>query len=339
MKLNLPKRFGQRDPAWRDRKLGTSTVTTIGSHGCLLTCVAAVCCYHGKDTDPARLNDALVKVKGFYRGNLLVFGAVTEVYPDILVDWSRYIECGDVPAPLEVIYRALDEGYVPLLKVDASPAPGLQEHWVKAIGYDDATKELLIYDPYDHAEYWFTAKYGNPQKRIYKIVVYKGPVVVQEDNYEVVYKGQVVATYERNPIDTIEQLNRELEGARTNLAQEIQNGAALQAALMQQEKDNAELMARLREVERERDSAKTELREVQGWAKDILGIDRCTAEGFRAVKRALESLRNDFATLAAEKESLKKENESLKGQSGFTVLLKIGRYFLAQKEGGGEDAQ
>ncbi|MBC7239930.1 MAG: hypothetical protein H5T71_07520, partial [Chloroflexi bacterium] len=197
-----------------------------------------------------------MKKKGFHRGNLLVFGAVSDIYPDIAVDWTRYIECADVPAPLQVIYDALDEGYIPLLKVDASPAAGLQEHWVKAIGYDDTTKELLIYDPYGNAEYWFVAKYGNPEKQIYKIVVYRGPVMVKEESYAVVYKGQVLATYERNPLDALEQLNRELEGARTNLAQEIQNGAALQAALAQQEKDNAEIMARLRAVEKERDDAK-----------------------------------------------------------------------------------
>lgn len=339
MKLNLPKRFGQRDPAWRDKNLGTSTTTTIGSHGCLLTCVAAVCCHHGKDTDPARLNEALVKKNGFYRGNLLVFGAVSDIYPDITVDWTRYIECPDAPAPLQVIYDALDEGYIPLLKVDASPAPGVQEHWVKAIGYDDTTKELLIYDPYDNAEYWFVAKYGNPEKNIYKIVVYKGPVVIKEENYAVVYKGQVLATYERNPLDTIDQLSRELEGARTNLAQEIQNGAALQAALTQQEKDNADLLARLREVEKERDDAKTELREVQGWAKDILGIEECTAEGFRAVKRALHGLQSENSTLTSENEKLKEELALLQALSDYDVLWRFGRYFLAQSREGGEDAE
>lgn len=338
MKLSLPKRFGQRDPAWRGKPLGTSTTATIGSHGCLLTCVAAVCCYHGKDTDPARLNDELVKRKGFYRGSLLVFGAVSDIYPDIAVDWSRYIECPDAPAPLQAIYDALDEGYIPLLKVDASPAPGLQEHWVKAIGYDDATKELLVYDPYDNAEYWFTAKYGNPERNIYKIVVYKGPVIVKEEHYAIVYKGQVLATYERNPLDALEQLNRELEGARTNLAQEIQNGAALQAALAQQEKDNAEIMASLRRAERERDDAKAELREVRGWAKDILGIEPCTAEEFRAVKRGVESLRSEVSALLAENKALKGELALREALDDYDVLWRWGRYFVGKRRKGGEDA-
>jgi len=175
MKIHLPKIFGQKDSPWGSKPLGTST-TTIASSGCLLTDVAMLLCYHGKDTDPGRLNDALIPVKGFSQGNRLVYGAITDLYPDVVVDWNRYIECADIPAPLEVIRKTLDEGLLPLLKVDASPVAGLQEHWVLAIGYDDATKELLIFDPWDKAEYWFSAKYGDPSRLIYKIVVYKAPL-------------------------------------------------------------------------------------------------------------------------------------------------------------------
>ena len=319
MKLKLPRVFGQKESAWKDKKLGTSTVTTIGSNGCLLSDIASVCCYHDKDTDPARLNDNLVKKNGFYQGNRLIYGTISDIYPDITVDWTRYIDCPDTPAPLDVIYQTLNEGLIPLLKVDASPTAGLQEHWIKAIGYDDTTREFLVFDPWDKAEYWFRAKYGDPATKIFKIVVYKGPVVVEEEHYTVNYKGQVLATYETNPIDKISQLDKELQGCRENLAQEIQNNATLQASLTQQEKDNAELITARQAVEKERDNAKSELKEVQGWAKDILGIEPCVASNFRAVSRALQRLTDENNDL---KEKLEQVEQKYK------VLFRVGKYYI-----------
>jgi len=324
MKLILPKVFGQREPPWKDKKLGTSTVTTIGSHGCLLTSVSMVCCYHGKDTDPLRLNDDLVRVKGFYQGNLLVYGSVTDIYPEITVDWARFIDCAEVPAPLDTIYKTLDEGLVPILKVDSSPASGLQEHWVIAIGYDDTTKELIVFDPWDKAEYFFTAKYGDPKTKIYRIVVYKGPITVMEETYSVVYKGQTLATYERNPIDQIETLNKELEGAKTNLSQEIQNNAALQAALTNQEKDNAELLSHIREVERQRDDATADLKEIKGFGHDLLGIDIMAVSEMRSLSKSLQELT-----------AIKKEYEDYK--KAYEVLINIGKFFLGRRNDGKGD--
>ena len=50
--------YSQRDPGWKDEKLGTSSKTTIGAAGCVLTCMAM--CYHAwgyRDLNPKRLNE------------------------------------------------------------------------------------------------------------------------------------------------------------------------------------------------------------------------------------------------------------------------------------------
>lgn len=151
------------------------------------------------------------------------------------------------------------------------------------------------------------------------------PVVVEESDYSVVFKGQVLYKYERNPQDTINELNKELEGARTSLAQEIQNTSTLSAALTTQEQDNATLLASLRRIETERDNVKVELKEVKGFAKDILGIDECSAEGFRAVSEALQ-------TATASNMVCQTDLKTLKDQSSYEIRWKLGKYFLAKRK-------
>ena len=118
MKLKGLTYFNQNDPEWKNTKLGTSTVSTIGSHGCLECDVASVCTYYGKDTNPLRLNSDLVSKKGFVNGSYLVYGAVTDVYPDITVDWNNYIDCSTIPAPLDKIDKILESRRPVIVKVD-----------------------------------------------------------------------------------------------------------------------------------------------------------------------------------------------------------------------------
>jgi hypothetical protein len=62
--------YGQRDPRWRDEKLGTSNVT-IGGFGCAVTSAAMLCEYVGVKVNPSQLNTWLIENNGFSKGNLL----------------------------------------------------------------------------------------------------------------------------------------------------------------------------------------------------------------------------------------------------------------------------
>ena len=64
MKLNI-KTWGQRDPLWADKKLGTSTTTTIGQAGCLLVCHSILLSYYGHDFHPDDLNE-FYKTRGVF---------------------------------------------------------------------------------------------------------------------------------------------------------------------------------------------------------------------------------------------------------------------------------
>lgn len=319
MKLNIEP-LSQKDSRWRYKKLGTSTVT-LGTSGCVLTCLSMLCTYYKHPVFPDQLNDMLVNINGFANQNLMKWEVLTLLFPDI--HWDQRLDCPNTPAPLDIVDDYLGQSKPVVALVDFDPnTPDLQQHFVLVIGKDN--NDYFINDPWTGETYFLSAKYGEPAKAICGLRLYSGPVVVQEEHYQVVYKGQVLASYERNPIDTIDTLDKKLEGARTNLAQEIQNNTALQAILTQQEKDNADLLAHLRDVEKSRDEAIADLRQVEGLAHDILGIEECTADGFRAVKEAVKGLTGRVSEL----------EEQLKlTQNEYQVVARLGRYLVVKKDG------
>lgn len=181
MKLKVPN-LSQNDKKWKRKKLGTSTICTLGSDGCLLCCATAICNYHGKTITPDQLNDKLVKVKGFYQGALLVYSAVTKVFPDITFDWDVWEkgECSDKPAPLGLIDEILASNRVPIVKVDYNPSTSkIEEHWVCIIGRDEVGSYLIM-DPIDGTTQYFQARYKDPSRYIFRIVCYSGKIPTTE---------------------------------------------------------------------------------------------------------------------------------------------------------------
>lgn len=148
--------------AWASEKLGTSSVT-IGAYGCLITAVASLCKFYGKDTNPSKLNKDLITVNGYESGNLLRYDAVTTIYPDIVVDWNNFLSS---PSNA-VIDAALLKGKPVIVQVDYNTVtPALEQHWVNIIGKDSTG--YLIADPIDGV-IAYLSRYGN---KAYRMVVY-----------------------------------------------------------------------------------------------------------------------------------------------------------------------
>lgn len=262
------KPLSQRDEKWASKKLGTSTVNTIGSHGCLLTCATMVCNYFGKNTDPARLNDEMVRVKGFYNGSLWVWGKLSEVYPDILFDWDVYNKghCADVPAPLDLIDSLLAEKIPVIVKVDFNPGGELNEHWVLIVGKDEAGS-YLINDPWTGETYFFQSKYQDPARYIFQICAYRGPI--PQDKYQLLKGGVVLKEYEFNPEDKISDLEDKISSLNEELAKTRLEVNSLREALETQERDNADLSNQLQQARNERDNAIIQLKEAQKKAEEL----------------------------------------------------------------------
>jgi hypothetical protein len=279
MKLVLPRVFSQRDPLWKDKKLGTSTVSTIGAYGCLLSCAATACCYFKKDTNPAQLNDEMVKHKGFYNGSYWVWGGLTDIYPDIKFDWDVYSEgtCPDKPAPLELIDKLLAEKIPVFVQVDFTPGGSVQEHWVLVKGKEG---DYIVQDPWPNPseEYFFTARYGDPLRYILAIRAYRGPI-----------------TYEPTDADKISDLETKLQSVNEELAKARLENNSLRDSLTDQERDNKDLATQLSTGRGERDQAVVEKKFAEEQLVDTLSKVANLEKSIVVLEKENRELSDDLA--------------------------------------------
>jgi uncharacterized protein YgiM (DUF1202 family) len=151
-------RYSQRDPQWKDDKLGNSSLT-LGTSGCAVAAVAMLLSGYGCNETPGSLNSWL-KSHGGFIGAAIVWGAITARYPKI--KFANIILCRDSDAPLAAIDASIAAGQPVLVEVDSSPAAGLQTHWV--VLYAKQGADYLMLDPWpfpsDTGETLLTPRYS-----------------------------------------------------------------------------------------------------------------------------------------------------------------------------------
>jgi len=131
--------YSQRDVRWKDHPLGTRS--TIGAHGCLMTCAAMVCNKFGHMENPLELNDWLTSHGGYLDGNLFLWAKIEELYPDMKFSGFVYN-----PTTAQ-IREAILAGTLPILHVDFDDStPLIEMHWVTGIGV--TATDVLIADPW-----------------------------------------------------------------------------------------------------------------------------------------------------------------------------------------------
>lgn len=143
MSFNLVN-YSQQDPAWKSVKIGKSN-ETIGHVGCALTSIAMLVSGHGYPETPKTLN-AKLKARGGYVDAAIIWGAVTEIYPQIV--YRSLVLCRDTAAPLAQIDASIAKGQPVLVEVDSSPKAGLQTHWVAL--YKKQGDDYLMLDPWPY---------------------------------------------------------------------------------------------------------------------------------------------------------------------------------------------
>lgn len=155
--------LSQRDPRWASDKLGNSNLT-IGSHGCLVTCLAMAV-----GVTPAEFNRRLREVGGF-TGALVYWKMVEVAYPQL--DYYKFIDCRYVPAPLNEIDAMLALGVPVEVQVDFEPeTAAVEQHWILIIG--KAGDDYIANDPWTGERISFCEKYGEPARWIFRIVAYR----------------------------------------------------------------------------------------------------------------------------------------------------------------------
>lgn len=175
MRINLLKIYNQLDPQWKDKRFGTSA--TIGQYGCLVSCIAMICQYYGKDETPASLVD---KVR--FSGNLWVWRELERIYPDI--KWQGLVNTPDplTKQQMDFIRERINEGYPVILQIDVIPSTSrLDEHWVLAVDYNG--DDFMIVNPWGGTTHPITSYGEQPQRIIYAYTWYKGNPSQQAGNY------------------------------------------------------------------------------------------------------------------------------------------------------------
>ncbi len=128
------QKLSQRDNRWSGQKLGFSTTTTIGSHGCTITCVAMLA-----GLTPDDVNNRLKAVNGYANTNLIIWTKIKEAISWLEFEWRGYSYENDR------VTSAISKNGGCLVEVDGTPIGGTK-HWVIYIG-----NQKLI-DPWDGME-------------------------------------------------------------------------------------------------------------------------------------------------------------------------------------------
>jgi SH3-like domain-containing protein len=137
----------QNDPRWENTIMGFGKTETIGKLGCLLTSMTMVGNYFGGSETAVSFNDKMKQNNGFQGPWVRAF-RISSVFPN--VSYQKRIECDNQDAPLDEVDAALEGGSLPVVRVDYSPAPGVQGHWVvlhKKVGND-----YEMWDPHKSPE-------------------------------------------------------------------------------------------------------------------------------------------------------------------------------------------
>ena len=162
--------YSQRDIRWRFINVGTWQ-KNIGQVGCLLTCFAQLLTNYGIRINPGQLNQVFTMLRIYIDGNLLPDNAIARAWPD----YAEHV--GSYYPTIDLLALERKPGEEIILKIDASPSPGEQRHFVllKSVLVDKyaKTKEVVIADPLGGWVGDFSKRYGDPRENIIRVVKYR----------------------------------------------------------------------------------------------------------------------------------------------------------------------
>jgi len=129
--------YSQIDPRWRNIRLGYSNLT-IGSHGCVVCCLAMLLSSIGYVVDPPKVNEDMRRAKAFLAGTgRAIWAKVSQAYPLLQYKYQIWYsrtpderKIGELADNLPVLTEILLRG---------------QPHWVLTVRRDIAG--LLVHDP------------------------------------------------------------------------------------------------------------------------------------------------------------------------------------------------
>ena len=258
--------LSQRDPRWKDVKIGNST-SSIGSYGCLITSLAM---YVGKT--PIDVNDIL-KNGGGYQNDLFVWSKCTLLGLNQTYASPKYTSSAFPKSQIDVLCKSLDAGYPALAEIDFNPATdGEEMHFILITRRDGDT--IYAADPWTGTEINLDV-YGGASRAIICIHIYDKKIELVELNEPTEDEKRalsIIKTFKENT-EKIKEGNfegaanaavgsfRELEGAKTVIStlNSFRDGVARQVGV-EGETDTSRIVTKLSETIKESDLAQKEAR-------------------------------------------------------------------------------
>jgi hypothetical protein len=151
--MNVPV-LSQHDPRWAHQRLGTVTSTTIGSHGCLITCITmANQGFGGSEGMPNNVDDLFTAHGGYANGNLVIWGQIQRLLAN--VGHVRAVATPTTPANVAELNAWLDQSNLAILEVRWHGQPSLM-HFVLAVGHNG--NDVIVNDPETGRQVPFSSK-------------------------------------------------------------------------------------------------------------------------------------------------------------------------------------
>ena len=159
--------YSQIDPRWRNVVLGESRTLTLGTHGCVVCCLAMLLNGIGYNVNPINVNEDMRRARAFLPGTgRAIWARVANAYP--LIKYAYQVFYDKRAADIKFIGSLAD-----LLPVLVELVLNNQDvHWVLAVRRD--VNGLLVHDPLlppanQKRDYLHVLR---PNARIRRIVVY-----------------------------------------------------------------------------------------------------------------------------------------------------------------------
>ena len=324
MKIQLPKKYSQNDPSWKNKTQGTKG--TIGAYGCLITDVAMMLCLYGHDETPATLNDKLKSNGGYANGNLFVWGAINNMYKDVA--YGGQVQTFDplTKSQMDFIKGKIDKGYPVILQIDTIPSTSqLDEHWILAIDYEG--DDFMVQDPWDGATKRITSWGVKPQDLIYAYAYYTGKPIsiskptmtIEADLYEKLVNG---ATVRKEVAEYLNIVNPD-QASRDQLVNVI-GGIKSEATTLRNQigilngdlANKAEQVNRLKDQLLNSESLRTSLsKELNDTISKITSITKVYENQVSVLNGKLEEMGKSHTSTISKLETLKTEYQTLKKQS------------------------
>ncbi len=134
----------QNDDRWANDPLGYGP-QTIKEWGCLTTSLTMVVNGCGYNETPESLSKKMVNI-GAFSGAAINAYRIGNAFPGVAL--ARLTDCESTPAPLSDIDGELSNDKPVVVRVDQSPAPGIQDHWVVLYAKDGS--DYLMWDPWHY---------------------------------------------------------------------------------------------------------------------------------------------------------------------------------------------